>query len=604
MKKHLRQTTNVLYAMLIASSANATTDFQKQSIDTFPSGSSSSSSSSASLNLIQQQDFKLPQVYLNPNEIKKEMKEALSRAQAHIVISSPFVSNNSLEKNGTSEILKKKNKTGVKVLALLGQELTHDKPHETKGIELLQTAGAKVRHISKLHAKYVLVDDKILLLGSFNFLSGSLESKNMYYLLNAVIRIDNPSDAILNHCYYIADEYAKPVPLTRIADNFSVMSSTADIVSMQKYMMHSATSTLDICSAYLSETMLEASGYLDILKQKVKSGVNVTIYVDTRSTKADKKREEFNQICETLLRAGINLIKKDGIHCKWIIQDDRDLYLGSDNMLASGAGEGSWRELGVHMTNAIDQIGEIRTQMSLVKTIEDASVQAFSQAVAKMQSDDNGWMTINRPVSFSKSTSISDLKTNVADTNITSHMADPAPVKASVAVQPIPKRIEVNIGSLPVEPLHQIEKKPKALAALDDDSSSESEDGGLSVGSSSEEEEVVHQSSSHSNKRKHIQSDEESVSEESVSESESEDDFLQKLEAMKKDYLKSKQKKKAHDVARSSKAETSSKKNKYAEPEKKHAKKDKKKGERIEFTDSDEESTQVERKRLKKGSKS
>lgn len=388
MKTHLPRALKTLSAMFLlnityASSHPPTESFQ-QFLDKAQSVSSGFSSASSSASEVNAQSSFLPMVCLDPGEIKREMQAALNSAQEQIVVASPYISVNSLKINGTLAILQRKNRSDVRALALLS-ELTRSKPYEVKGIEALKEAGVVVRTVSKLHAKYILIDDHTLLVGSFNWLSGSLDPKNMYYQLNMMLKIEAPFVKMIQpHCVYISGKSpegkpAEPEPITKITENFYVMSSTTDITQTQKHMLRLGKSTLEICSPNLNKNMLEVSGFLEILNAKVKEGVAVKVYTDSEM---DKKKPDHRDVREIFKAIGVQLVEKLGIHTKWIIQDNKNLYVGSDNMFAGSGhhtGEGFWREFGVYMIDANDQIAEIKKHTNKIATIVDGINQGLEQ---------------------------------------------------------------------------------------------------------------------------------------------------------------------------------------------------------------------------------
>ncbi len=128
--------------------------------------------------------------------------------------------------------------------------------------------------------------------------------------------------------------------------------------------------------------MIEYSGFLDLLGQKTRMGVHVTVYSDQQM---DHKSTDYFEVREKLKQNGVRVITKKGFHCKYIVADNKDLYFGSDNMFAGAglhSGTGFWKEMGILVKEAFPEIEEIRRQMETVPVVEDSGrvIETISKA--------------------------------------------------------------------------------------------------------------------------------------------------------------------------------------------------------------------------------
>jgi hypothetical protein len=120
---------------------------------------------------------------IDPNQIehyntveahRKILSDSFNMAQNRLIIVSPYISDNALKADGIydkiSETLKKK----IAIDIFADKSWITDKKRESyikPAIDLLNEIGIKVKLINNLHAKLLIVDNNILIEGSFNWLS-------------------------------------------------------------------------------------------------------------------------------------------------------------------------------------------------------------------------------------------------------------------------------------------------------------------------------------------------------------------------------------------------------------------------------------------------
>lgn len=111
------------------------------------------------------------------DEHRNALKKCFKIATSEIIISSPFISINAINDDGVSELIKEAINKDIKVTILTDENLDMKdgklKPHSLKGRKLLEESGAKLITYKGIHNKTICVDDKLLIEGSFNWLSAS-----------------------------------------------------------------------------------------------------------------------------------------------------------------------------------------------------------------------------------------------------------------------------------------------------------------------------------------------------------------------------------------------------------------------------------------------
>ncbi|MDL1914068.1 MAG: hypothetical protein FDW93_06025 [Bergeyella sp.] len=110
-------------------------------------------------------------------EHRNALKKCFKIATSEIIISSPFISINAINDDGISELIKEASGREIKVTILTDENLDKAngelKSHSRKGRKLLEGSGAKLITYKGIHNKTICVDDKLLIEGSFNWLSAS-----------------------------------------------------------------------------------------------------------------------------------------------------------------------------------------------------------------------------------------------------------------------------------------------------------------------------------------------------------------------------------------------------------------------------------------------
>lgn len=117
-------------------------------------------------------------------EHRNALKKCFKIATNEIIISSPFISINAINEDGISGLIKETSSKGVKVIILTDEYLDKVdgklKPQSQEGRKLLKDSGAKLIIYKGIHNKTICVDDRLLIEGSFNWLSASRDENSKY----------------------------------------------------------------------------------------------------------------------------------------------------------------------------------------------------------------------------------------------------------------------------------------------------------------------------------------------------------------------------------------------------------------------------------------
>lgn len=124
------------------------------------------------------------------------LKKAIETAQSRLVIVSPFISIQALDADGIPEILKTAVQRGIEILVITDANLDQVngklKPHAEKGRQALIEAGVNIKILSGIHNKTIIIDRRVLIEGSFNWLSAVRDETSPYYRMEASIVLKEP----------------------------------------------------------------------------------------------------------------------------------------------------------------------------------------------------------------------------------------------------------------------------------------------------------------------------------------------------------------------------------------------------------------------------
>lgn len=125
----------------------------------------------------------------NNKEHEEEMIRCFSRVKHSLVIVSPWITAEVIEKHGVDRLVREASSRGVIVSIYVDEEYNKyhgsERPTARRGKELLRAAGAQVKVASPVHNKTLCMDDYLLIEGSFNWLSAQRDSSDKYYKENA-----------------------------------------------------------------------------------------------------------------------------------------------------------------------------------------------------------------------------------------------------------------------------------------------------------------------------------------------------------------------------------------------------------------------------------
>ncbi len=103
------------------------------------------------------------------------LKECFRKAEKELIICSPFISINAIQEDNISELISEAIRRKVKVTIITDEKFDRQngqlKENSKDGREVIQSSGATLIIYPKIHSKTICVDDKIFIVGSFNWLS-------------------------------------------------------------------------------------------------------------------------------------------------------------------------------------------------------------------------------------------------------------------------------------------------------------------------------------------------------------------------------------------------------------------------------------------------
>ncbi len=123
---------------------------------------------------------------------RSTLKEALTTAQRHLVIVSPFLAAAAIVADDVEVGISAAVKRGVKVRIVSDPQFNRDREEFDGCVQRLENAGARVRNASTqgVHSKMLLVDRSWLVIGSFNWLSAVRDHNSHWARYESSMRYD------------------------------------------------------------------------------------------------------------------------------------------------------------------------------------------------------------------------------------------------------------------------------------------------------------------------------------------------------------------------------------------------------------------------------
>jgi hypothetical protein len=131
------------------------------------------------------------------NKHVRALKRAFAIAHSRIIIISPFISIRAIEADGLVALIRKVKEAGIEVVVYTDDHLDKRdgslKPWAQQGRQALEEANAKLRYKTGIHNKALVIDDQILIEGSFNWLSAQRDPSDRYrrYEVSVAMKTDN-----------------------------------------------------------------------------------------------------------------------------------------------------------------------------------------------------------------------------------------------------------------------------------------------------------------------------------------------------------------------------------------------------------------------------
>jgi superfamily I DNA and/or RNA helicase len=111
--------------------------------------------------------------------------KAIEKTTEVLYLFSPFISSWAIEADNICELISKKTKEGVRIYVVTDSKLDIQegklKPQTVDGRKMLSDSGAKLLIVNGIHNKTIVIDDSILIEGSFNWLSAVRDETNRYH---------------------------------------------------------------------------------------------------------------------------------------------------------------------------------------------------------------------------------------------------------------------------------------------------------------------------------------------------------------------------------------------------------------------------------------
>ncbi|KAA1242594.1 AAA domain-containing protein [Aquimarina sp. RZ0] len=123
------------------------------------------------------------------------LKKVFRVARKELIVFSPFISINAIQKDEIEKHIKESVDKDVKVRIITDKTFDIDKqtqrlkPYSEKGRNAIENVGANLLIDNGIHNKTICVDDAILIEGSFNWLSATRDKKSPYHKKNASVII-------------------------------------------------------------------------------------------------------------------------------------------------------------------------------------------------------------------------------------------------------------------------------------------------------------------------------------------------------------------------------------------------------------------------------
>ena len=116
---------------------------------------------------------------------RQNLREAFLKAEREIVIVSPFISEDAVLRDDLPRKIKTAVSKGVAVTIYTDRQLNSDnrgnvKSRYSNGKKLLLDGGAVVKEVKAEHSKTLIIDRRVLIEGSFNWLSASRDENSLY----------------------------------------------------------------------------------------------------------------------------------------------------------------------------------------------------------------------------------------------------------------------------------------------------------------------------------------------------------------------------------------------------------------------------------------
>ncbi|MEW6738178.1 MAG: AAA domain-containing protein, partial [Acidobacteriota bacterium] len=133
---------------------------------------------------------------------QQELINCFKLANNNIWITSPYLRSNAINADKIDQLVLGATARNVVVTIYTDPRQNQGDGSEDsfiKGIDLLKNCGATIKKVANIHNKTICVDDRVLIEGSFNWLSAARSTDSMYYRYESSLRYEGPQvDSMIN----------------------------------------------------------------------------------------------------------------------------------------------------------------------------------------------------------------------------------------------------------------------------------------------------------------------------------------------------------------------------------------------------------------------
>lgn len=254
-----------------------------------------------------------------------------------------------LTKSEVIQALIERKQAGKDVKVILNKSFPTNGGDNTGAFNTLQSAGVAVRWAPSAytftHSKTIIVDSEKVLIMTMNLTKSSAQTNREYIATNT-----DPEDVAVVEQLFAADFDNKAV---KVESKLVVSPTEANIVEPRAQLaalIGSAKTSLDVETQTLSDRTV-----VDAIVAAHEAGVAVRVVLSGEATVTPAQAEAITKLKSS--GVAVRSLKDPDIHAKVIVVDGETVFVGSQNMTATGLTQN--REVGV-ITDAPGEASKVR----------------------------------------------------------------------------------------------------------------------------------------------------------------------------------------------------------------------------------------------------